>query len=96
MSVHHKAASTNAYLIAAMTQAGAVIHYLTIRGVSVKGVILHDCKPIIRIEHHPLCEQLLKKGQADYITVGKNARGGFKQGVFMKGGCKVIWSASLH
>ncbi|WP_025243903.1 hypothetical protein [Candidatus Sodalis pierantonius] len=51
MSVHHKAASTNTYLIAAMTQAGAVIHYLTIRGVSVKSVILHNCKSVIRIEH---------------------------------------------
>ncbi|WP_158382408.1 hypothetical protein [Candidatus Sodalis pierantonius] len=50
MSVHHKAASTNTHLIAAMTQAGAVIHYLTIRGVSVKSVILHNCKPVIRIE----------------------------------------------
>ncbi|WP_025244008.1 hypothetical protein [Candidatus Sodalis pierantonius] len=96
MSVHHKAASTNTHLIAAMTQAGAVIHYLTIRGVSVKSVILHNCKSVIRIEHHPLCEQLLKQGQADYITVGKNAQGGFKQGAFMKGGCKVIWSTSLH
>ncbi|MGL9772860.1 MAG: hypothetical protein ACR5LG_00095 [Sodalis sp. (in: enterobacteria)] len=61
MSVHHKEVSTNNHLIAAMTQAEAVIQYLTIKGVSVKGVILHDCKPVIRIEHHTLCEQLLKR-----------------------------------
>ncbi|MGL9772944.1 MAG: hypothetical protein ACR5LG_00685 [Sodalis sp. (in: enterobacteria)] len=73
-----------------MTQAEAVIQYLTIKSASVKGVILHDCKPVIRIEHHTLCEQLLKKGQADYIPVGKNARSGFKQGVFMKNGCAAI------
>ncbi|MGL9774988.1 MAG: hypothetical protein ACR5LG_16230 [Sodalis sp. (in: enterobacteria)] len=79
-----------------MTQAEAVIPYLTIKGVSVKSVILHDCKPVIRIEHHTLCKQLLKKGQTDYITAGKNARGNFKQGVLMKNECKVIWSASLY
>ncbi|MGL9775002.1 MAG: hypothetical protein ACR5LG_16340 [Sodalis sp. (in: enterobacteria)] len=91
MSVHHKEVSTNNHLIAAMTQAEAVIPYLTI-----KGVILHDCKPVICIEHYTRCEQLLKKGQVDYITVGKNVRGGFKQGVFMKNGCRVILSASLY
>ncbi|MGL9774156.1 MAG: hypothetical protein ACR5LG_10160 [Sodalis sp. (in: enterobacteria)] len=61
MSVHHEDVSTNNHLIAAMTQAEAVIQYLTIKGVSVKGVILHDCKPVIPIEHHTLCEQLLKR-----------------------------------
>ncbi|MGL9774950.1 MAG: hypothetical protein ACR5LG_15920 [Sodalis sp. (in: enterobacteria)] len=96
MSVHHGEVSTNNHLIAAMTRAEVVIQYLTIKVVSVKGVILHDCKPVICIKHYTLCEQLLKKGQADYITVSKNARGGFKQVVFMKNRYKVIWSASLY
>ncbi|MFT4466206.1 MAG: hypothetical protein ACMX3H_18705 [Sodalis sp. (in: enterobacteria)] len=96
MSFHHKEASTNNHVIAVMRQAEAVVRYLMIKGVSVKGVILRNCTPVICIEHHKLCEQLLKNGQADYITFGKNAQGGFKQGAFMKGGCRVIWSTSLH
>lgn len=96
MQSRHTQFPANSHFLAALSQVETVIRYLTIKGVTVYGVILRGCRPVIRIDYHKICEQRLLSGQAYYVTFGKNIPGGFKQWVFFTGGCRVIWSESLH
>lgn len=80
----------------AMNAASSVIASLNAHGVTVKMVTLSGAKPVIRIERCGYCDGLIQKGHAAYLEFGCDISGRYRQGLFYTGGCKVVWSESLH
>lgn len=83
-------------LISALCRTESVVISLLARGVEVKGVIVREGQPVIRIFRHSLCDHLLTCGIANYIEYGQGKLGRYRQGVFVQDGCKVVWSEYLH
>ncbi|HGW3963115.1 TPA: hypothetical protein ACNIC3_002668 [Citrobacter freundii] len=83
-------------LVSALYRTEAVVVSLQARGVEVKGIVVREGQPVIRIQRHSFCEHLLKTGKACYIEFGQGKSGKYKQGVFIQDGCKVVWSESIH
>lgn len=83
-------------LVSALYRTEAVVIALQARGVEVKGVVVREGQPVIRIQRHAMCEFLLTSGKASYIEFGQGNSGKYKQGMFIQDGCKVVWSESLH
>lgn len=86
----------NAMLVAAMARVELVILSLTAKGITVQGVALHGSKPVIRVSRHAFFEKMIRDGKASYQTFGCSNNGKYKQGVFIKDECRVVWSESLH
>ncbi|WP_314140378.1 hypothetical protein [Buttiauxella noackiae] len=83
-------------LVSALYRTEAVVIALQARGVEVKGVVVREGQPVIRIQRHAMCEFLLTSGKASYIEFGQGNSGKYKQGIFIQDGCKVVWSESIH
>lgn len=83
-------------LVSALYRTEAVVIALQARGVEVKGVVVREGQPVIRIQRHAMCEYLLTSGKASYIEFGQGNSGKYKQGIFIQDGCKVVWSESIH
>lgn len=83
-------------LVSALYRTEAVVIALQARGVEVKGVVVREGQPVIRIQRHAMCEFLLTSGKASYIEFGQGNSGRYKQGIFIQDGCKVVWSESIH
>lgn len=80
----------------AMASARQVITVLSGRGVTVRAVTLTGARPVIRVEPCGYCDGLIHRGQAVYLEFGCGISGKYRQGQFYTGGCKVVWSESLH
>lgn len=95
-----KAASehSNLSVLSALQRAERVIHSLAAKGVTIKSILLHQGHPVIRVQPHVFCEQMVAEGKGCYVNDNTQPRLGakFRQGVFIENGCKVVWSASLH
>ncbi|HCB2353196.1 TPA: hypothetical protein MYR53_002184 [Escherichia coli] len=87
--------SSNA-LVSALYRTEAVVISLQARGVQVKGVVVREGQPVIRIRRHAICDHLLTNGKACYIEYGQGRSGRYRQGVFIQDGCRVVWSESIH
>lgn len=86
----------NAALVELMAQASNVVKALSVQGVTVKSVTLASNKPVIRVESCVYCQQQIHSGRAVYHEFGCSAEGRYRQGQFISGGCKIVWSESLH
>jgi hypothetical protein len=83
-------------LLQAMASASLVIKALSAQGIAIKGVTLTKSRPVIRVERCGWCDGLIDNGRAAYLEFGCGAAGRYRQGHFYTGGCKVVWSESLH
>ncbi|MCX8962167.1 hypothetical protein EHW64_13750 [Erwinia psidii] len=88
--------AVNADLLTTLNRVEQVVQSLGQRGITVNSVSLLNGRPVIRIQRNGFCERLIREGKAAYVETGHNAGGQFKQGYFMQGGCRVVWSESLH
>ncbi|WPU22596.1 hypothetical protein RI049_21610 [Cedecea neteri] len=88
--------SSNNTLVSALYRTEAVVVDLQARGVEVKGVVVREGQPVIRIQRHTMCDYLLTSGKASYIEYGQGKSGKYRQGVFVQDGCRVVWSESIH
>lgn len=83
-------------LLKAMGDASNVIASLSAHSVAVKTVTLVGSRPVIRVERCGYCDALIHEGRAAYLEFGCGVSGKYRQGQYLVGGCKVIWSESLH
>lgn len=83
-------------LLKAMDSACDVIVTLNAHNVAVKTVTLVGSRPVIRVERCGYCDALIHEGRAAYLEFGCGMSGKYRQGQYLVGGCKVIWSESLH
>lgn len=79
-----------------MQKATMVINALSAEHVDVRGVTLVSGTPVIRVRPCAFVERMVHQGKAFYLEFGANAHGRYRQGQFLTGGCKVVWSESLH
>jgi hypothetical protein len=86
----------NDVLVELMGRASDVIKALSIQGVTVKSITLASNKPVIRVESCGYCHQQIHNGRAVYHEFGCSSEGRYRQGQFTSGGCKVVWSESMH
>lgn len=83
-------------LIKAMQSACDAVKTLSAAGMTVRSVSFNGSKPVIRVEHCGYCDGLIHKGRAVFLEFGCGVIGRYRQGQFYEGGCKVVWSESLH
>ncbi|ENP6531209.1 TPA: hypothetical protein VCC33_003453 [Kluyvera cryocrescens] len=83
-------------LVSALYRTEAVVVSLQDRGVEVKGIVVREGQPVIRIQRHAMCDYLLTSGKASYIEYGHGKLGKYRQGLFIQDGCRVVWSESIH
>lgn len=83
-------------LVSALYRTEAVVVSLQARGVEVKGIVVREGQPVIRIQRHAMCDYLLTSGKASYIEYGQGKSGKYRQGFFIQDGCRVVWSESIH
>ena len=86
----------NETLVELMQSASDVVKALSAEGVTVKSVTLVSNKPVIRVESCGYCQQQIKSGRAAYHDFGKPGHRRYRQGCFISGNCRVVWSESLH
>lgn len=86
----------NEALVELMQRASDVVKALSIQGVIVKSITLASNKPVIRVQPCGYCQQQIQSGRAVYHEFGCSSEGSYRQGQFTSGGCKVVWSESLH
>lgn len=58
-------------LVSALYRTEAVVVSLQARGVEVKGIVVREGQPVIRIQRHAMCDYLLSSGKASYIEYGQ-------------------------
>jgi hypothetical protein len=61
-------------LVSALYRTEAVVVSLQARGVEVKGIVVREGQPVIRIQRHAMCDYLLTSGKASYIEYGQGNR----------------------
>ncbi|WP_347253850.1 hypothetical protein [Leminorella grimontii] len=83
-------------MLSALERAGAVARQLVKNGATLRGISVHDGRPVIRIQRCGYSDRLIESGVAFYQNFGCGPSGPYKQGAFMVDGCKVVWSESLH
>lgn len=83
-------------LIQAMQSACEAVKALNAAGVTVKSVSFSGSRPLIRVEHCGYCDGLIEAGRAMFLNFGGGIFARYRQGQFYEGGCKVVWSESLH
>ncbi|UAN47032.1 hypothetical protein KGP17_05670 [Serratia sp. JSRIV001] len=86
----------NEELVELMERASNVVKALSIQGVTVKSITLASNKPVIRVQPCGYCDQQIHSGRAVYHEFGYSAEGRYRQGQFTSGGCRVVWSESIH
>lgn len=79
-----------------MARASKVITVLSTERVVVCAVTLVGGVPVIRVKPCAYCDRLVHQGKAFYMEFGAGAFGRYRQGQYRVGGCKVVWSESLH
>jgi hypothetical protein len=86
----------NDVLVQSIEKVSLVIKALSAEGVTVKSVTMASNKPVIRVQPCAYCQKQIHIGRAVYLEFGCSADGRYRQGQFMTGDCKVVWSESMH
>ncbi|EHD8421667.1 hypothetical protein JOT19_002536 [Salmonella enterica] len=83
-------------IVSGVYRAECLVSSLVARGADVVSVSVRGGLPVIHINRSAFTEHLIRTGKAAYVFWGCGSRGKYKQGVFIQGGCKVVWSESIH
>lgn len=80
--------------VRAINNAARVIKALS-PSVEVCGVVVRGTRPVIKVKNCSFCQSLIKQGKASYAYFGRSEIGPYRQGQYLTGGCKVVWSEVL-
>lgn len=83
-------------IVSGVYRAECLVSSLVARGADVVSVSVRGGMPVVRINRNSFTTHLIENGKASYVWVGCEARGKYKQGVYIQDGCKVVWSESIH
>ncbi|EOV0281263.1 hypothetical protein ACOIP5_000078 [Salmonella enterica] len=83
-------------IVSGVWRAECLVSSLVARGADVVSVSVRGGMPVVRINRNAFTDKLITGGKASYVYLGCEARGKYKQGVYMQDGCKVVWSESIH
>ncbi|EHK2735749.1 hypothetical protein J9K13_003297 [Salmonella enterica] len=83
-------------IVSGVYRAECLVTSLVARGADVVSVSVRGGMPVVRINRNSFTDHLIGRGKASYVYLGCDARGKYKQGVYIQDGCKVVWSESIH
>lgn len=97
-AIHPKRPPFNALMLDAILKVARAIEALTESGFTVISVELNSpARPTIRIQTCGRCTRLIERNEAVYYSFGQRDHlGPYREGQFMLGGCRIVWTEFGH